>query len=83
MRIEQEQAKSGSKVLLVSAVYDLALITAVVLSISMGSAPTPKHATFSIEAARPGAAEVVSVTADASSPGKENADTDSLDLQLD
>ena len=82
MEIEREQAKTGSKVLLVSAVYDLAFVAAVLLSISMGSAP-PKHATFSIEAARPGAAKVVSVTADATSPRKEIADTDSLDLQLD
>ena len=78
MRIEQTQAKTGSKELLVSAVYDLALVVAAVLS--MASAP-PKHATSSIEAARPTAAKVVCTKADGTSPRKEIAHTDSLNVQ--
>jgi hypothetical protein len=80
MRVEQAQANAGSKDLLVAAVMDLALVVAAVLS--MGSAPT-KHATFSIESAKPEAAESVSTTPEGTSPGEVIAERDSLDLQLD
>jgi hypothetical protein len=45
-------------------------------------APT-KHATSSIEVARPGAAELVASSPDSISPGEEIAETASPDLQLD
>jgi hypothetical protein len=80
MRIEQAQAETGPKVLLVSALMDLAFVAAFL--ISMGSAPT-RHATFSIEAAKPEAAEVASTTADAASSGGAIAEGSSLDQQLD
>jgi hypothetical protein len=80
MRVEQAQAKTGSKDLLVTGVMDLALVVAFVLS--MASAPT-KHATFSIESAKPEAAESVSTTPDSILPGEAIAERDSLDLQLD
>jgi N-acetylmuramic acid 6-phosphate (MurNAc-6-P) etherase len=78
MRTEQAHANTGSKELIVAAVMDLAFVVAALLSV--GSAPA-KHATFSIEAARPRAAEVVSISANSTPPLKETADT--LDLQLD
>lgn len=80
MRNEQAHEKTGTKELMVAGVIDLALVVAFVLS--AGSAPA-KHSTFSIESATPGAAESVSATPDSILPGEANADSDSLDLQLD
>jgi hypothetical protein len=51
--------------LLVAGVTDLALVVAALLS--MGSAPT-KHATFSIESAKPEAAEFAPTTPDSIAP---------------
>ncbi len=80
MRVEQAQAKKGSRDFLVGALMDLALIVGAVLS--MGSAPA-KQATFSVEAAKPGAAAFASTPPDGISPCEEIADSDRLDLQLD
>lgn len=78
-RIEEALAKTRSD-LLVYTMMDVALLTAFLLS--MGSAPS-RHATFSIEAATPRAAEVVSTVVDGTSPHSKVAEADSLDLQLD
>ncbi|MGZ5425988.1 MAG: hypothetical protein ACXWE1_02175 [Thermoanaerobaculia bacterium] len=80
MRVDQAQAKRGPNDLLVAAVMDLSLVVAALLS--MGSAPT-KHATFSIESARPEAAVLASTTADAASSREAIAEGSSLDQQLD
>jgi len=64
MRVEQ--AERGPNDFLVGAVMDLALVTAVLLS--MGSAPAPTtQAALSIEGARPAAAEPAHATSDGSS----------------
>ena len=80
MRNEEAQAKRASKNCLVGAVMDLALVAGAVLS--MGSAPT-KHATSPSSPPgprppRPSPPRRISI-----SPGEANADSDSLDLQLD
>ena len=75
MKIEQTQAKTGSKNRLAGAVMGLAFVAGAFLS--MGSAPT-KPATSSIEAT-----ERVSSTPDSISPGEAIAERDTLDLQLD
>jgi len=75
MRIEQTQAKTGSKNRLAGAVMGLALVAGAFLS--MGSAPS-KPATSSIEAA-----ELASTTPDGISPGEAIAERDTLELQLD
>jgi hypothetical protein len=80
MRIEQAQAKKGSKVGLVGALLVLALFAGAL--VSMGGAPT-KRAASSIEVARPEATTFVSATPESISPREEIADRDSLDLQLD
>ncbi len=80
MRIEQAHANTGSNNLAVAALMDLEFVVAALLS--LGSAPA-KHATTSIEDARPKAVEVVSISANSTSPRKEAADRDTLDLQLD
>ncbi|HSB63166.1 MAG TPA: hypothetical protein VLJ18_03325 [Thermoanaerobaculia bacterium] len=74
MRVEQAHARTERKNLLVSALIDLALVIAALLS--MRSAPAQPAAPY-IEA-RPGAAAVISAT-----PGEAVADRDTLDLQLD
>jgi hypothetical protein len=80
MRIEQAKAKTALKNGLAGAAMGLALVSVTVLA--MGNAPT-KQATFSIEAAKPKAAEFASTTLDGISPREEIADVDVLDLQLD
>jgi hypothetical protein len=86
MRIEEAQAKKGSKDGLLSVLMGLVLVTGAVLS--LGVAPTeldtsPELATSFIEVAKPEAAELVSSTPDSISPGEEIAERDSLDFQLD
>ena len=80
MRIQQAQAKKGSKDGLVGAVMGLALVAGALLS--MGGAPT-KHSTSFIEVAKPGAAQFASTTPNSISPGEAIAERDTLDLQLD
>ncbi len=79
MKIEQAQAKKGSKNHLVGAVMGLALVGAL---LSVAGARTT-HGTSSIEAATSEAAEFASATPDSISPGEAIADRDVLDLQLD
>jgi hypothetical protein len=74
MRIEEKQEERKSKVRLVGAVMGLALVAGVLLS--MGSAPSA-HATPSIEAAKPEAAET------AFTPDSNPPDAPILELQLD
>lgn len=80
MRVEQAQAKKRPKGGLLGAVMGLVLVAGAFLS--LGNAPT-KHATFSVEVAKPEAAEFSSTTPDSISPGEAIADSAVLDLQLD
>jgi hypothetical protein len=80
MRTEQALAKKGSKNRLAGAVMGLALVSGALLFMDGAFA---KHATYSIEAVKPAAAESASTTPDRISPGEAIADRDVLDLQLD
>ena len=86
MRVEQAQAKKGSKDGLLSVLMGLVLVTGALLS--LGVPPTEldtssELATSFIEVAKPEAAELASSTPDSISPGEEIAERDSLDFQLD
>ena len=79
MRTEEALAKKGPKNRLAGALMGLALVSGALLY--MGGAHA-KHATPSVETARPGPAESASPTPDRIVPGEANADSDVLDLQL-
>lgn len=79
MRIEQTQAKRGSKDGLVGVLMSLVLVAGTLLSLR---APT-KLATSFTEVGKPEAAQLASTTPDGISSGEEIAESNSLDLQLD
>lgn len=86
MRIEQAQAKRGSKDRLLGAVMGLALVAGAVLS--LGVAPTELDGNF-MDAGKPEAAGLFSTPPDNVSPAETIAENNSLDesnsfdLQLD
>lgn len=79
MRIEQAQAKRGSKDGLVGVLMGLVLIAGTLLSLGT---PTKVARSFA-EVGKPEAAEFVSASPDSILPGEEIAERDSLNLQLD
>ena len=79
MRIEQAQAKRGSKDGLLGVLMSLVLVAGGLLSLR---APTQLATSFT-EVGKPEAAELVSTTPDGISPGEAIAESNSLDLQLD
>ena len=86
MRIEEAQAKKGSKNGLLSVLMGLVLVTGALLSLGVPLTEldtSSELATSFIEVAKPGAAEAASTTPDSISPCEEIAERDSLDLQLD
>jgi hypothetical protein len=79
MKVGSSRANMGPEDVLSGALISLLFVAGVLLSFG---APT-KHATSSIEGARPEAAELVTSTPDSISPGEETAETASPELQLD